>query len=50
MNLKINYNNFDHNYLHIDLSETENEDLMDEILLKLLILHSVDSKEKVYFL
>ena len=50
LNLKLDINNRNQNYLHIDLSDTESEDLMDEILFKLLILRCIDSKEKVYYL
>ena len=50
LNINSNSSHIDMNYLHIDLSDTENDDLMDEILFKLLILRCVDSKEKVYFL
>ena len=38
------------NCLHIDLSETEDDDLMNEILFKLIILRCVDSKENVFYL
>ena len=48
--LKINLKNGNKNYLHLDLSETDNEDLMSEILFKLLILRSVDSKRKIFYL
>ena len=37
-------------YLHLDLSETDNDDLMNEILFKLLILRYLDSNEKIYYL
>ena len=37
-------------YLHLDLSETDNDDLMNEILLKLIILRYLDSNEKIYYL
>ena len=50
INLKLKFNNVDKNYLHIDLSDTENDELMNEILFKLLILRCIDSKERVYFL
>ena len=48
--LNLKFNAFKQNYLHIDLSEPESDDLMDEILFKLLILRCIDSKEKVYYL
>ena len=50
INLNLKDNTIDKNYLHIDLSDTDNDDLMNEILFKLLILRCIDSKEKVYFL
>ena len=37
-------------YLHLDLSETDNDDLMNEILFKLIILRYLDSNEKLYYL
>jgi hypothetical protein len=50
INLNLKDNTIDKNYLHVDLSDTDNDDLMNEILFKLLILRCIDSKEKVYFL
>ena len=49
-NLNLNLEKENEIYLHIDLSETDNEDLMDEILFKLLILRFLDSNEKIFFL
>ena len=49
INLNLNFESKSF-YLHIDLSETEDDDLMNEILFKLIILRCLDSKEKVYFL
>ena len=37
-------------FLHIDLSETDNDDLMNEILFKLIILRFLDSNEKIFYL
>ena len=37
-------------YLHLDLSYTDNVDLMSEILFKLIILRYLDSNEKLYYL
>ena len=37
-------------YLHLDLSETDNSDLMNEILFKLIILRYIDSNERIYYL
>ena len=36
--------------MHLNLSETDNDDLMMEILFKLIILRFVDSYEKIYYL
>ena len=37
-------------YLHIDLSETDDDTLMNEILFKLIILRYIDSKEEIYYI
>ena len=37
-------------YLHLDLSETDNDDLMNEILFKLIIMRYLDSNEKIFYL
>ena len=37
-------------YLHIDLSETDNDDLMNEILFKLIILRYLDSRDEIFYL
>ena len=37
-------------YLHIDLSETDNDNIMNEILLKLIILRYLNSNDKIYYL
>ena len=47
---ELDLNNGKSLYLHIDLSETDNEDLMNEILFKLIILRYIDSKEKIFYL
>ena len=49
-NLNLNLENGYKSYLHIDLSETDNDDLMSEILFKLLILKHLDSKENIFYL
>ena len=36
--------------MHIDLSETDNDDLMNEILFKLLILRFIDSNDNIFYL
>jgi hypothetical protein len=50
INLELNLQKGKTTYLHLDLSETDNDDLMNEILFKLLILRYLDSNEKVYYL
>jgi len=37
-------------FIHLDLSETDNDDLMNELLLKLLILRFIDSNDKIFYL
>ena len=49
-NLNINLQKIKNIYLHLDLSETDNDDLMNEILFKLIILRCLDSNEKIYYL
>ena len=49
-NLNINYEKLKSSYLHIDLSETDNDDLMNEILFKLLILRFIDSNDNIFYL
>ena len=50
INLKIDLKKGKTTYLHLDLYETDNNDLMDEILFKLIILRYLDSKGKIYYL
>ena len=50
INLELNLKQGKTTYLHLDLSETDNDDLMNEILFKLLILRYLDSNEKIYYL
>ena len=49
-NLNLNLKNAKNIYLHLDLSETDNDDLMNEILFKLVILRFLDSNEKLFYL
>ena len=49
-NLHLNLKNGNATYLHLDLSETDNDDLMNEVLFKLLILRYIDSYEKIFYL
>ena len=49
-NLQLNLQIGNKIYLHIDLSETDNDDLMNEVLFKLLILRYIDSYEKIFYL
>ena len=37
-------------YLHLDLSETDDNDLMNEVLFKLIFLKYIDSEDKIYYL
>ena len=37
-------------YLHIDLSEADNDELMDEIIFKIVILKYLNSKDKIFYL
>ena len=48
--LNINLNNAKNVYLHIDLSETDDDNLMNEILLKLIIMRYINSSNKIYYL
>ena len=50
INLKLDLQNANNIYLHIDLSETDNADLMYEILFKLIILRTLDSNDKIFYL
>ena len=50
VNLHLDLQNGNNSYLHLDLSETDNDDLMNEILFKLIILRYLDSSEKIYYL
>ena len=50
INLHIDFQKAKNIYLHIDLSETDNDDLMIEILFKLIILRFLDSNEKIFYL
>ena len=49
-NLNIDLENGKNIYLHINLSESENKDLMDEVLFKLLVLRFIESKNKYFYL
>ena len=49
-NLNLDLENSHKIYLHINLSETDNDDLMNEILFKLCILRYLESNEKIYYL
>ena len=37
-------------YLHLDLSDTDNDDLLNEILFNITILRYIESNEKLYYL
>ena len=49
-NLNLDLNDEKNIYIHLDLSETDNDDLMNELLFKLLILKFIDSNEKLFYL
>ena len=49
-NLKINMNNIKNVYLHLDLSDTDNNDLMSEVLFELIILRYLISNNKIFYL
>ena len=49
-NLNMDLLNGKNIYLHINLSESENKDLMNELLFKLLILRFIESKNKFFYL
>ena len=49
-NLNLDLKKGKESYLHLDLSETDNDDLMNEVLFKLLILRFIDSNEKIFYL
>ena len=50
INLNIDLKKGNENYLHLDLSETDNDELMTEILFKLIVLKYIDSKRNIYYL
>ena len=49
-NLHINFNNIKNVYLHLDLSDTDNDDLMNEVLFELVILRYIISNNKIFYL
>ena len=49
-NLNLDLNKGKNTYLHFDLYETDNDDLMNEILFKLFILRFLDSNDKIFYL
>ena len=49
-NLKLDTNIGNITYLHLDLSETDNDDLMQEVLFKLIILKFLNSEENIFYL
>ena len=50
INLNLDLKNGKDIYLHLDLSDTDNEDLMNEILFNITILRYIDSNEKIFYL
>ena len=49
-NLNLNFHKAKKTYIHIDLSDTDDDDLMNEILFKLIILRYVNSNETIFYL
>ena len=49
-NLNFDTQNCKYIYLHLDLSDTEKDELMNEILFKLIILRYLDSSEEIFYL
>ena len=49
-NLKLDTQNCTYIYLHLDLSDTDKDELMNEILFKLVILRYLDSNEEIFYL
>lgn len=49
-NLKLDTNIGNIQYLHLDLSESDNDDLIQEVLFKLIILKFLNSEENIFYL
>ena len=49
-NLDLDISKNNSTYLHIDLSDTDNNDLMNEILFKLIILKFLNSEDQIFYL
>ena len=49
-NLHINFEKSKNTYLHLDLSDTDDDDLMNEVLFKLIILRYLNSNDKIFYL
>ena len=49
-NLNCDTQNCKYIYLHLDLSDTEKDELMNEVLFKLIILRYLDSSEEIFYL
>jgi len=49
-NLDLDISKNNSTYLHIDLSDTDNNDLMNEILFKLIILKFINSEDQIFYL
>ena len=47
---KLNIQEGKNSYLHLDLKDTEDDRLMNEVLFKILIMRYLDSYEKIYYL
>ena len=49
-NLNCDTQNCKYIYLHLDLSDTDKDELMNEILFKLIIMRYLDSSEEIFYL
>ena len=49
-NLKLDLKNGKNCYIHLDLSDTDNDDLMNEVLFNITILRYLESNETIYYL
>ena len=50
INLNLDLKNGKNTYIHLDLSDTDNDDLMNEILFNITILRYLESNEKIYYI
>ena len=50
INLNLDLKNGKNTYIHLDLSDTDNDDLMNEILFNITILRYLESNEEIYYI